>query len=110
MRSGKDWNIHWNRGRVGFVETNSKVSFSAQQKQDEDSDVHQSHPALVSSGVVQMMQNRSQNVENIARFENEEEKLFVVLAKLPEEYEQLLMELNLSLGVRKICLDQRIHQ
>lgn len=48
------------------------------------------YPALVRPGVVQVVQDGREDVQDVARFEHEEEELLVVLAKLPEEHQQLL--------------------
>ena len=56
------------------------------------------------------MQDRGQNVQDVAGLENEEKKLAVVLAKLPKEYEEFLVELDLALRVRQVGVFQRIHQ
>ena len=45
---------------------------------------------LVGAGVVQVVEDGREDVEDVARLEHEEEELLVVLAKLPEEHQQLL--------------------
>ena len=43
-----------------------------EQEQDEDANVHESDPALITARIVQVVQNGRQNVEDVARLENEE--------------------------------------
>ena len=57
-----------------------------------------------------MMQNGSQDLQDVARLEDVEEKLFVVLTELPKEDEKLLVELNFPLGIRQIGMCKGIHQ
>jgi hypothetical protein len=40
VSSSKNRNVHRNGGGVGFVQAHSKISFAAQQEQDEHSNVH----------------------------------------------------------------------
>ncbi len=100
MRSCKYRDVHWNGSCVWLVESYSEIPFSTQQKQYEDTDMNEAHSALISSGVIQMVKNRSQNVQDLTGFQDEEQKSLVVFAKLPEENQQLLMELDLLLRVR----------
>ena len=60
--------------------------------------------------VVKVMQDWREDVKHIGALKHKEEELLVVLTKLPEEDEELLVELDLALGVREIRLDQRVHQ
>ena len=57
-----------------------------------------------------MMQDGSQDFQDVARLEDVEEKLFIVLTKLPKEDEKLLVELNFPLGIRQIGMRKGIHQ
>ena len=57
-----------------------------------------------------MMQDWRENVQDIAGLEDVEQELFVVLTELPEEDQQLLVELDLPLGVWEVGLDQGVHQ
>ena len=59
--------------------------------------MHESDPALITARIVQVVQNGRQNVEDVARLENEEQELPVVLTELPKEDQQLLVELNFPL-------------
>ena len=59
--------------------------------------MHEPDPALVTARIVQVVQNGRQNVEDVARLENEEQELPVVLTELPEEDQQLLVELDFPL-------------
>lgn len=98
VRSREDRDVHGNSHRVGFVETNSEVALSAQQKQDEDADVHEadagckkrhdtvhedtllqlayrfsySFHTLIGASVVQVVQDRNQNFENVTALQNVE--------------------------------------
>ena len=90
MSSRKNWNVDRNARRVGLVQPDPKVPLPAEQQQDEDPDVHQPNPALVSPGVVEVVQDRHHDVQHVAGLQYEEEELLVVLAKLPEKYQQLL--------------------
>lgn len=100
MGSSKDRNVHWNGGCVWLVESDSEIPFSTQQKQDEYTDMNETNSTLVSSGVIQMVQNWSQNIQDFTGLEDKEQETFVVFAELPEENQQLLVKLNLLLGVR----------
>ena len=46
MSSCEYRNIHRYRCGVGLVESDTKISLSTQQQKDENTDVHQSNPAL----------------------------------------------------------------
>ena len=59
--------------------------------------MHESDPALITARIVQVVQNGRQNVEDVARLENEEQELPVVLTELPKEDQQLLVKLNFPL-------------
>ena len=72
--------------------------------------VHESDPALVGPGVVEVVEDGGEDVEDVGGLEDEEEELLVVLAELPEEDEELLVEGHLPLAVRQVRLHQRVHQ
>ena len=57
-----------------------------------------------------MMQDWRENVQDIAGLEDVEQELLVVFTELPEEDQQLLVELDLPLGVWEVGLDQGVHQ
>ena len=72
--------------------------------------MHEPDPALVRPGVVEVVEDGGEDVEDVGGLEDEEEELLVVLAELPEEDEQLLVEGDLPLAVRQVRLHQRVHQ
>ena len=72
--------------------------------------MHESYAALVRPGVVEVVEDGGEDVEDVAGLEDEEEELLVVLAELPEEDEELLVEGHLLLAVRQVRLHQRVHQ
>lgn len=43
MRSSEYRYVHWDSGRVRFVQTHTKISFARQQQQYKYTDVNQSH-------------------------------------------------------------------
>ena len=72
--------------------------------------MHESDAALVGPGVVEVVEDGGEDVEDVAGLEDEEEELLVVLAELPEEDEELLVEGHLLLAVRQVRLHQGVHQ
>ena len=110
MGPSKNRDIDGYSCRIGFIQPDSKISFSTQQQEYEDPNMHQTHSTLVSSGLIQMVQDRRQNVQYVTGFENKEQKLFVVFAKLPKEYQKFLVKLNLSLRIGQVGMSQWIHQ
>ena len=50
------------------------------------------------------------NLPDLAALEDVVEELLVVLAQLPEQDEQLLVEVDLLLGAGQVGLGQRVHQ
>ena len=57
-------------------------------------DVHKSEPRLIRPRIVEMIKNGDQNVQNVGRLQNVEQKLFVSVAHLPEQHQQLLVKVN----------------
>lgn len=72
--------------------------------------MHEAYSTLVGSSLVQEMQDGRQNVEDVARLEDVEQEFLVVLAELPEEDQELLMEVDFPLGIRQVGVRQRIHK
>ena len=54
MRSSKHWNVDGDAWGVGLVQPDPEVPFSAEQKKNEDSDVHKTYPALIGPGISSM--------------------------------------------------------
>lgn len=105
MGAGEDGDVHGHAHSVGLVEPHAKVPLTAQQQQDEDADVHQAHACcgithththqgnthtpgmrftscgpshtltLVSSGIVQVVQDGYQDVQHITTLQDEEKEL-----------------------------------
>lgn len=63
---------------------------------------------LISSGVVQVIQNRHEDFQNIATFKDKIQKFLVVVAHFPKENQQLLVKMHFLRRIRQICLDERI--
>lgn len=63
---------------------------------------------LISSGVVQVIQNRHEDFQNIATFKDNIQKFLVVVAHFPKENQQLLVKMHFLRRIRQICLDERI--
>ena len=105
VSASENWNIHWDCGCVGLVQTDPKVSLSTEEEEYKNSNMHQTHSALVGPGIIQVVQDWCQDVQDVTGLENKEEELFVVFTKFPEENEKLLMELDFSLRMGQIGLD-----
>ena len=57
--------------------------------------VHQSSLGLVYSGVIDVVEDRDDDLQHVAALENVIEELPVMLAQLPEQDQELLVEMNL---------------
>ena len=57
--------------------------------------MHQSSLGLVYSGVIDVVEDRDDDLQHVAALENVIEKLPVVLTQLPEQDQELLVEMNL---------------
>lgn len=98
----KHWDVHRYVDRVGLVETHAKVPLSTQQQQDKHTDVYQAHTScththtqstynnkknthththcsvgltLVSPCIIQVKQDRHQDIQNITALQHEEQEL-----------------------------------
>ncbi len=70
----------------------------------------ESHSGAVRPGVIQVVENGHQDLQDIARLQYVVHELFVVVAELPEEDQQLLVEGDALVAVRQVALRQRIVQ
>ena len=72
--------------------------------------MHQAGFRLVHPGVVDIVEDRDDDLQDVATLENMIEELSVVLTQLPEQNQELLVEMDFLLRSRQICLGQRVHQ
>ena len=72
--------------------------------------MHEPSLGLVHPGVVEVVEHGDHDLQHLAALEDVVEELLVVLAQLPEEDEQLLVEVDLLLGAGQVGLGQRVHQ
>jgi len=59
-------------------------------------DVHKPSTGLIGTCVVEIVENGHEDLQHVGALEHVEEELLVVLAELPEEDEQLLVEVDLN--------------
>ena len=84
MGSAEHGDVHGHGGGVGLVEPHPEVPLAAEEQQDEHPHVHQARLALVHPRVVEVIQHRDHNLEDVAALENVIHELPVVLTQLPE--------------------------
>lgn len=65
---------------------------------------------MVGSRVVEMIQDRYENVEDVGTLEYVVQEFFVVIAHFPEKNEKLLMEMDFFRGIRQVSLHHWIVQ
>ena len=83
--AAEDRDVHGDGGRVRLVEPHPEVPLPAQQEEDEDPNVHQAGFGLVHPGVVDIVEDRDDNLQDVTALEDMIEELSVVFAQLPEQ-------------------------
>ena len=59
--------------------------------------MHESCLGLVHPGIIEIVEDRDDNLQDITALQHVVEELLVVFTQLPEQDQQLLMEVNLLL-------------
>ena len=98
MGAAEDRDVHGDGGRVRLVEPHPEVPLAAEQQQDEHAHVHQPGLALIHPRVVEVVQHRDQDLQDVAAFEDVVQELLVMLTQLPEQNQKLLVKMNLMNG------------
>jgi len=57
--------------------------------------VHESSPGLICARIIEIVENGDEDLQYVRALQHVEQELLVVLAELPEEDQQLLMEVDL---------------
>ena len=60
--------------------------------------MHETGAGLIGARIIQVMEDGHQDVQHVGALEHVEEELLVVLAELPEEDQQFLVEVDLWRG------------
>lgn len=72
--------------------------------------MHKQLRTLIRSRIIEVVQNRYENFQNIRTFEDVVEELFIVVTEFPEKHQKLLMEMHFFCRVGQIRLHQWIVQ
>jgi hypothetical protein len=57
--------------------------------------VHEPSPGLIGARIIEIVENGDEDLQHVRALQHVEQELLVVLAELPEEDQQLLMEVDL---------------
>ncbi len=57
--------------------------------------MHEPSPGLIGARIIEIVENGDEDLQHVRALQHVEQELLVVLAELPEEDQQLLMEVDL---------------
>ncbi len=58
--------------------------------------MHEPSPGLIGARIIEIVENGDEDLQHVRALQHVEQELLVVLAELPEEDQQLLMEVDLT--------------
>ena len=85
MRAIETGNIQGRSRCPSSIQADAEIALAGKKQKQKNRNVNQSQPRRIVTGLVQMMQNRHQQVEHVASFEYVVEKRLVQIANAPNQ-------------------------